>query len=158
MIQNWYKIAVKPRYYGVPDPSDPIPHDYDPSWDYEEELRPKRKMMKAFEQAASDIAARHMGEFKGAFTRFRISFVKAAKGGLAQYIGGTYNMPVVVIDLGLCAQTQKELKNDFSLRQVAMTTLMHELRHAWQEQEWDVENMDRQKLEDDAEEFGMRFM
>jgi len=153
-----YRIAVKPRYYGTPDLNDPVPHDFEPSHSYEEELRPKRKMMKAFEQAAQDIAAKHMGEFQGDFTRFRIAFVKEANGGLAQYAGGTYNMPVILINLRLCAETQKELKDDFSMYQVAITTLMHELRHAHQEQEGMNESMESQELEDDAESFGMRFI
>lgn len=155
---NISKIAVKPRYYGKPDPIDPIPHDYDPNWEYEEDLRPKRKMMNAFIQAAKDIETKHMGEFRDVFTRFRIVFVKYAGGGLAAYASGTYNMPVIMIDLRLCAQTQKEEKDSFSLYQVAITTLMHELRHAYQEQEAMENDMDEQELEDDAEDFGMRFM
>jgi len=153
---NIYRIAVKPRYYGPQNPKG-TPHDYDPIWDYEEETRPKRKMMRIFEQAAQDILSNHMSNFEDLFTRFRIAFVKDI-GGLARFASGTSQEPVILIDLKQCVAIQRELKNDFTMYQVAITTLMHELKHAMQEAEGREDEMESEELENDAESFGMRFI
>lgn len=158
------KNAAKPRYYGHEDPDQGMYHDYQADWDYEVVERPKGKMMQAFLQAAQDIQNKHMDYFKNYFKRFSIQFVKNSGGGLARYVNGTDGEPVVVVDLRVCAKTQRELKDDFSLYQVAITTFMHELRHAMQDAEgrlsiYSPEDSDGwQDIEDEAEEFGMRFM
>lgn len=167
-----WKIAAP--FYGVYDPEYARNHDYEPEQDQNMIVRPRGKMMEAFKQAATDIQNKHMEYFKGYFTRFRIEFVKDI-GFLAKYINGTYHEPVIVIDLRECAKTQRQMKDQYpSMYHIAITTLMHELKHATQDAEdrfphpiphgvEDYEEEDRLrqgKLEDleyEAEEFGMRF-
>jgi hypothetical protein len=159
-----WKIAAKPRYYGVEDPDAGMYHDYNAEWDYEVVNRPRGKMMQAFILAAQNIQNKHMDLFKDYFKRFSIQFVKDV-GGLASYISGTSGEPVIAVNLRVCANVQRECRNEFTMYQTAITTLMHELKHAMQDSEERLavgtpeESPDEWKaLEDEAEDFGMRFM
>lgn len=158
-----WKIAAP--YYGVEDPKWERSHDYEPEWDYEVTERPRGKMMQAFTQASQDIQNKHMDYFKDYFKRFRIEFVKGLGEFLAKYVNGTNSEPVIVIDLVECAKTQRQMKDEYpSMYHIAITTLMHELKHAMQDAEgrFDIGTHDDnpdgwQDIEDEAEEFGMRF-
>jgi hypothetical protein len=151
-----WKIASP--YYGVEDPEWPKGHDYEPEWDHDVVQRPRGKMMQAFTQAANDIQNKHMTHFKDYFRRFRIEFVKGLGEYLGKYISGTYSEPVIVVDLVECANTQKQMKDEYpEMYHIAITTLMHELKHAMQDADGRFETEDSQDIEYEAEDFGMKF-
>ena len=112
------KLSVD-GYYGTRGESS---HDYDPEWDYQLDTRPSKKFMKIFENAANDITSKHMALFQECFTAFRIVFCKWQDEALARFISGTCSEPVIVVSLSDCVKIQKELKDDFTLYQVAKST------------------------------------
>jgi hypothetical protein len=130
-------------------------HDYNPDWDYEADDNPDQEMMEAYDKAAGDVRRLFLKDFDGEFKGFRVSYVKGLGECLAKYVDGTYSYPIVVVDLN-CARNSvdndlMDTWGDNTMYNIAITTLMHELRHAWQDANGNGYD------EEDAEHFCSRY-
>lgn len=135
-------------------------HNYEADWDYDLDTNPDQQTVQIFEKASNDITKNHMPEFLGVFTGFTLEWIKDSdeQYALAYYVDGTSSEPVIVVNLKACIKIQQDIRDDFTLYQIAKTTIMHELRHAMQDAEGRNAEMTPEEMEDDAETFGMRFM
>ncbi len=125
-------------------------HDYDPEWDYEKDVRPKRNMRDAFEKARSDILRENLlAKEKAAFRNFTLFYaVDVGQNEMGKYVDGTQSAPVIIVDLAVCNRACREY--DVEPYVAARSTILHELKHAIQEAEGSEYN------EDDAEDFAKR--
>ena len=119
-------------------------HDYDPHWDYEVDENPNPKLAQLATDVSKGIYARLKAN--GTIDKWMFGFeVWAASlpvGTVATYISGTYDFPVILIDLNM---HEGEYEDQIGV------SISHELKHAEQE------SADEEFDEDEAEEHGRGF-
>jgi hypothetical protein len=117
-------------------------HDYDPSWDYQVrfDLRHHRLALLA-QSTAEKICA----DYQLPWIQARV-YPADLEGPLAIYASGTSGAPVVVVDLESHHRAWQEVGLDARSLEIAVVdSVLHELRHAYQEaHEWPLD-------EDEAE-------
>jgi len=112
-------------------------HDYDPNWDYEVREDLFTDCRAVWAQRVMDLLAAR------ADTPFEVGHVfpadlNATNGAIAVYCSGTYNEPVVVIDLAAHSEpfaAENELYGPGEMNAAIEHTITHEIYHAIQESE-----------------------
>ncbi len=113
-------------------------HDYDPRWDYSDELRPEWENHPLMQIAKERLRA-HVGEHGRVFTADL-----GAHNGVGMFIHGTGGAPVILFD----PYVHEADLDQHEAEEQATRTIDHEYRHALQEQDAEGEpHYD----EDDAE-------
>lgn len=114
-------------------------HDYDPNWDYEVDMSPDPRLSALASRAASDTYQELLasGVIETWMYGFEVWAVKLGADAVAMYIAGTYDWPVILLDL------EKHIGYEDQFAK----SIRHELKHAKQESA--DEEFDEDEAEDD---------
>lgn len=105
-------------------------HDYNPSWDYEEDPNVDDKMVDFAFQIKNDIEKNILPEIK-MFKKITIYLGKIPRNVLGiKFVNGTHAEPVFVLDAQHILKGMKKYKVD--MEEAIESTIMHELGHAIQ--------------------------
>lgn len=112
-------------------------HDYNPNWDYNVDENPPAEAARIARDASAKIYADLVakGVIDQAMFGFEVWAVKLENNAVGMYISGTYDFPVVLVDLNKHRGYEDQIEK----------TIRHELKHAVQQSE------DRELDEDEAE-------
>lgn len=115
-------------------------HDYLPATDHEIDICPDPQLAESAREAAQRLYSevRNAGVIDTDIFGFEVWAARLAPAAVAMYISGTYDWPVILIDLEKHRGSEKE---------EIFRSLRHELRHAVQE------SREEDPDEDDAEHF-----
>jgi len=116
-------------------------HDYDASWDYEEDEEPQLTVL--VDGIVKGLKANLLPEIR-VFRDFDIAYVTGLD-ELGKYASGTSTHPVIMLDMGNIQKACKEYGAECKVG--IETTIVHELAHAIQEM------FDMPMDEDEAEKF-----
>jgi hypothetical protein len=105
-------------------------HDYQISWDYMLDDYVENKNLLLLKRLIKDIKKDILPLLK-AFKTFEVYPIILAGDILGVYCIGTYLKPIIGIDIGNILIACEKYNTNFELS--LKTTILHELKHAWQE-------------------------
>ena len=120
-----------------------LTHDYDPSWDYQIRFELRHSRLALLAQA---VAAKTSVDHRLPWAEARV-YPADLEGPLAVYVNGTSGAPVVVIDLAAHTRYIEEIGlQEQDLELVVADSVLHELRHAYQEaHEWPYDETEAER-------------
>ena len=121
-------------------------HNYDISWDYMLDDYVDVKHLSLLKGLVKDIKRDTLPLLK-AFKEFEVYPIILCDGILGVYCFGTCERPIIGVDIGNILVACEEYKN-ISFGLALKTTILHELKHAWQE--WNDKEFDEEEAEDFA--------
>lgn len=124
-------------------------HNYQISWDYMLDEYVEVKHLSLLKRLVKDIKGDILPLFKS-FKSFEVYPIILCDGLLGVYCFGTCERPIIGIDIGNILIACEEYKN-ISFELALKTTILHELKHAWQEYN------DKELNEDEAENFAQAY-
>jgi hypothetical protein len=124
-------------------------HNYQISWDYMLDEYVEVKHLSLLKRLIKDIKGNTLPLFK-AFKSFEVYQIILPDKILGVYCLGTSARPIIGVDIGNILVACEEY-NNIPFELALKTTILHELKHAWQE--WNDLEMD----EDEAEKFAQAY-
>jgi hypothetical protein len=121
-------------------------HDYQISWDYMLDDYVEGKHLYLLKRLIKDIKVDTLPLLK-AFKIFEVYPIILPDRLLGVYCLGTSSRPIIGVDIGNILIACEEY-NNISLELALKTTILHELKHAWQE--WNNKELDEVEAEDFA--------
>ena len=127
---NWYKKSQtefnEPPKWEYPGAD----HDYNPSWDYDVEVSPDKKIVDYINNYINKVKQNILPQI-GFIKDIKAAFIKGEMNTLARYVDGTRTHAVIIINI----EAIKEGVKDYGvhLEDQLEITILHELAHAIQD-------------------------
>lgn len=123
-------------------------HNYDISWDYMLDDYVENKHLTLLKRLCKEIKREILPNLK-AFNNFEVYPIILCNGILGVYCFGTCENPIIGVDIGNILIVCEEYNVNFEI--ALKTTILHELKHAWQEYN------DKEFNEVEAEDFAYQY-